>query len=166
MSTPHNQPFDFEHFPGFTPPYYTPVPDLFFDHIMQDLNAGELKTLLYIVRRTFGFKQSSDEISLSQMLHGITTKEGKQLDKGTGLSKKTLLKSLRSLKDKNLIEIQRNQSEAKGDMATTYQLKMVSSSGEKEEKSTPPRGGESTPGGEGKKFPHTRNSSTRNSTCA
>lgn len=149
MSAQNNHQFDFENFQGFSPPYYTPVPDLLFDEIMQDLNAGELKTLLYIIRRTFGFKRSSDDISLAQMLNGITTKDGRRLDRGVGLSKPTLLKSLRTLKEKNLIEATRNRNDKQGDVATTYRLKMTSGGGKE---TLPPRGQKTLPGGWSKNF--------------
>src|SRR6266516_5042669 len=90
-------------FKGFVSPRYTQVPDELFDDLMSHLSGAELKVLLYIIRRTFGFKKDSDNISLNQMLHGITTKEGEVLDRGTGLSKKTLLETIKSLVEKNLI---------------------------------------------------------------
>src|SRR5205085_4061673 len=90
-------------FQGYSSPNYTPVPDELFDEQLPDLSGAELKALLYIIRRTFGFKKESDNISLSQMLHGITTRDGRQLDRGVGLSKKTLLQALRSLEDQNII---------------------------------------------------------------
>ena len=61
-------------FQGFSAPNYTQVPDELFDDLMTDLSGAELKVLLYIIRRTFGFKKTEDTISLSQMLNGITTK--------------------------------------------------------------------------------------------
>src|SRR3954462_6791940 len=89
--------------PGLRSPNYTPVPDELFDEQLPDLSGAELKVLLYIIRRTFGFKKESDNISLNQLLHGITTKEDVVLDRGTGLSKKTLLDTIRNLIEKNLI---------------------------------------------------------------
>jgi hypothetical protein len=147
MTTHH---FDFDRFRGFTYPTTTPVPDLLFDHVMQELNEGELKVLLYIIRRTFGFKKQSDDISLAQMVEGIVTKEGKVLDRGTGLSKKTIMAALRSLKDKNLIEATRNRDEEKGNLPTSYRLKMDVSLGEE---STPRGGEEFTPRARGKIYP-------------
>ena len=49
-------------FPGFRSPNYTQVPDKVFDELLSELNLAELKVLLYIIRRTFGFKKSSDNI--------------------------------------------------------------------------------------------------------
>src|SRR5688500_16170261 len=77
-------------FRGFRCPTYTMVPDELFDELLVELSGAELKTLLYIIRRTFGFKRDSDAISLSQMLRGIHTADGRTLDRGVGLSKPTL----------------------------------------------------------------------------
>src|SRR3954465_5970122 len=85
-------------FRGFSGPNYTPVPDELFDELLVELSGAELKVLLYIIRRTFGFKRDSDNISLSQMLNGIRTQDGRALDRGVGLSKKTLLHALRTLR--------------------------------------------------------------------
>src|SRR5437588_4698856 len=85
------------HFGGFRGPNYTQVPDEVFDELLAEVSGNQLKVLMYIIRRTFGFKRDSDNISISQMLHGITTKEGKVLDSGVGLSKPTLLQALRDL---------------------------------------------------------------------
>ena len=52
-------------FQGFSAPNYTQVPDELFDDLMTDLSGAELKVLLYIIRRTFGFKKTEDTISLS-----------------------------------------------------------------------------------------------------
>ena len=41
---------------GFSEPNYTPVPDDLFDLIAPNLTESELRVLLYIIRRTFGFK--------------------------------------------------------------------------------------------------------------
>ena len=144
-------------FKGYTSPNYTPVPDELFDEQLPDLSGAELKLLLYIIRRTFGFKKESDNISLSQLLYGITTREGTVLDRGTGLSKKTLLETIKSLAEKNLIISKRRRSEEKGNEPTTYHLNMVGKS-EKDThgplgvKTTPRGGVKSTPSPRGKNY--------------
>ncbi len=85
-------------FRGFSSPNYTQVPDQLLDDLLPDLSEAELKVLLYIVRRTFGFKKDADTISLRQLSSGITTKEGRVLDRGTGLSKSGVTKALASLR--------------------------------------------------------------------
>src|SRR5438067_243832 len=94
-------------FAGVTSPNTTQVPDQYLDELLPDLSGAELKVLLYITRRTFGFKKSSDAISLSQMLAGITTRDGRVLDRGVGLSKKTLLRAIASLKAQRIVLTQR-----------------------------------------------------------
>lgn len=112
-------------FAGFRSPNYTQVPDELFDELMADLSGAELKVLLYIVRRTFGFKRTSDRISLSQMLGGLRTATGRVLDRGTGLSKPTLLHALRSLARQNVIGTERRRSIERGDEPTVYRLKFA-----------------------------------------
>src|SRR5665811_410110 len=110
-------------FDGFASPNYTQVPDELFDLLLPQLADNELRVLLYIVRRTFGFKRDTDTISLSQMVHGITTKEGQVLDTGTGLSKSTVARGLKGLRDQGVIVATRNQSISRGDQPTTYRLR-------------------------------------------
>jgi DNA-binding transcriptional ArsR family regulator len=140
-----------KHFKGYSKPNYTPVPDELFDEQLPDLSGAELKVLLYIIRRTFGFKKESDNISLNQLLHGIITKEGVVLDRGTGLSKKTLLETLKNLVEKNLILTERRRSKEKGDEPTTYRLNII---GKTAENTNTPRGVKSIPGGGVKTTPH------------
>ncbi len=109
-------------FPGFFEPRYTLIPDIFFDEIMVHLSEAELKVLLYIFRRTFGFKKDSDTISLKQMVEGITTRDGRVLDHGAGVSKSSAWRGIKGLVSKNIIETTRNSSPARGDEATTYRL--------------------------------------------
>lgn len=112
-------------FQGFFAPKYTQVPDELFDKLMSHLSGAELKVLLYIMRRTFGFKKDFDNISLRQICNGITTKEGETLDKGTGLSLSTVQVALKGLIEKNCVITGRNRSKEKGDEPTTYSLKML-----------------------------------------
>src|SRR5262245_17278186 len=112
-------------FRGFRSPTYTMVPDEVFDELLVELSGAELKVLLYIIRRTFGFKRESDTISLSQMLQGIATRDGRVLDRGVGLSKKTLLEALRHLSARRIILSQRRQSAEKGNEPTAYQLNVL-----------------------------------------
>lgn len=112
-------------FQGYAGPNFTPIPDQLFDEQLADLSGAELKVLLYIMRRTFGFKRDADAISLSQLLHGIVTKEGRVLDRGTGLSKPTLLQTLRSLVEKNIVITQRRRSQERGDEPTIYRLNIA-----------------------------------------
>ena len=112
-------------FRGFQRPSYTQVPDELFDELLTTLSGAELKVLLYIIRRTFGFKRESDAISISQMMSGITRHDGRILDRGVGLSKPTLLAALRTLVTRNIIETERRRSQEKGDEPTVYRLRFA-----------------------------------------
>jgi len=117
------------HFKGFISPQYTQVPDELFDDLMVHLSGAELKVLLYIIRRTFGFKKDSDNISLKQICNGITTKEGEILDKGTGLSLSTVQLALKGLIEKQCVITVRNRSKEKGDQPTTFSLNILPHTG-------------------------------------
>jgi phage replication O-like protein O len=109
-------------FPGFPFPNTTQIPNAVFDSLMPGLSGGELKVLLYICRRTFGFQKDSDRISLSQIAHGITTRTGKVLDHGTGLCKRRVITALKTLEKKNIISITRTVDETGLNAVNTYRL--------------------------------------------
>src|SRR4051812_38798053 len=87
---------------GFDGPNYTVVPDGLFDELLPILSGAETKVLLYIVRRTFGFKKDSDSISFNQICNGIKTKDGRQIDRGTGLSTSTAQGAIKGLVEKEI----------------------------------------------------------------
>jgi len=129
-------------FQGFQGPKYTPVPDQLFDELLPDLSGAELKALLYIMRKTFGWKKESDNISINQMLEGVMSKaDGHVVDRGVGLTKKTLLKALTSLEAKAIILRTRRRSESRGNEPTTYRLNV------QEDEKGMTLGGKSTPRG-------------------
>jgi hypothetical protein len=138
-------------FRGYAGPNYTPVPDELFDEQLPDLSGAELKVLLYVIRRTFGFKRESDNISLSQMLNGLRTRDGRILDRGVGLSKKTLLQAIKSLEEQNIILTERRRSQEKGDEPTSYRLNVRAAAAQEE--TTPPVGEKLHHGGGGKTPP-------------
>jgi hypothetical protein len=93
------------HFEGFETPNSTPVPDVVFDRLLTKLGEAELKALLYIIRRTFGFKKDRDPVSFTQFLRGITTKDGEVQDEGCGIRDRTTLsKALQSLEQNRIIK--------------------------------------------------------------
>lgn len=111
-------------FAGFYVPNSTQVPDTLFDELMADLSGAELKVVLYIIRRTFGFKKAQDNISLRQMVEGITTRDGRVLDRGTGLGKASVVRAVAALEARGVIVRNKRHSAERGDEATTYALKL------------------------------------------
>ncbi len=120
LNPPESEPFQFA---GFSSPNTTAVPDEFFDLIAPNLSEAELRVALYIIRRTFGFKKRSDDISLKQLVEGIQTKDGRILDRGAGVAKSTAWRGVKGLVTKGIIESTRNASAQRGDEATTYALR-------------------------------------------
>ncbi len=135
-------------FLGFRKPNYTPVPDQFFDEVLDDLSGAETKVALYIIRRTFGFKKDSDDISLSQMVNGITTKSGRVLDKGTGLGKASVIRSCKTLEERGVIIRTRRQSAERGYESTTYSLNIIGSSDDEPDSQSTSNGGSDNPQGD------------------
>jgi DNA-binding transcriptional regulator GbsR (MarR family) len=56
------------------------------------------------------------------MVYGIKKRNGKVLDRCTGLSKATVAVAVKGLEDKGIIEVKRNTSKRKGYEPTTYSL--------------------------------------------
>jgi hypothetical protein len=115
---------DWARFGGLDAPAYTQVPDDLVDWVMAYLTGAELKVLLYIVRRTFGFKKAADAISIEQLCNGILTHDGRRLDLGTAMKRSTVLEALRSLRQKNLIEARSQVDAFTGTRPTVYALKL------------------------------------------
>ena len=113
-----------DEFGGFTVPTATSVPDQFFDELMPTLGLAEMRVLLFIIRCTFGSRRISADISLRQMLEGVWDAEGFQLAPGVGLSKATVCRALKSLKQRRIVIAQRRRSEDLGNEPTTYRLNM------------------------------------------
>jgi hypothetical protein len=111
------------HYEGFSTPNGTIVPDDVFDVLAPNLTEAELRVLLYIVRRTFGFKKNSDSISLKQLTEGIKAKDGRILDYGAGIAKSAAARGIKGLIEKGIITATRNRSLEKGDEPTTYSLR-------------------------------------------
>ena len=135
----HTQPFE-----GFGSPNYTPVPDVVFDQLAYQLTDIEFRVLLYIVRRSFGFKKTADNISLKQLVEGIRGKDGQVLDRGAAVSKPSAVKAVHGLVEKGIIVATRNRSAEKGDEPTTYTLRF-----KQDPVSTPFTRGGSQPGLQG-----------------
>lgn len=148
---------------GFQRPTTTPTPDEIFDVWLSELTGSELKVLLYIVRRTFGFRKDSDAISLSQITQGIRKKNGEILDRGTGISRKSAYKAVQALEERGLIKVDRTVAEDGINEINIYSLVFEGRVGEKfpygREKSSQgvgeklPYGRGKTPLGVGEKFP-------------
>src|SRR6266511_1327678 len=109
-------------FLGFRSPNYTQVPDELFDELLAELSGAELKVLLYIIRRTFGFKKGSDRISKAQLERGIQKRDGTVLDRGTGLSRRAIRLAVDSLVEQGILLKHSHESPEHGHEAAEYAL--------------------------------------------
>ncbi len=109
----------------------TQIPDAYFDEVMAPLGPSAFTVLMYVARRTFGFKRHSDQISLDQICHGIVTtavrdadgavvKPARRLDHGTGLAKSTVVRALDRLIAAGLLRKRHNTDPRRGQLANTY----------------------------------------------
>ena len=140
-------------FDGWDSPNYTEVPNQFFDEVMVKLKPAELRIMLYLMRRTFGFQKRADTISLDQFVKGFKTRDGTVQDLGAGVSRPAAIEALRSLAAKGYIEIVKNTDARGADLATTYRMrfKTTARTGKRELENFTP--GSSAPGQGGKVYP-------------
>src|SRR5688572_32766544 len=111
-------------FDGIATPNTTQCPDIYFDQVFPLLKEAELKALLYIVRRTFGFKKNRDPISFNQFLRGITTRDGRVLDLGCGIRDRTTLsRALKALEAMGVVVSDKGVDERGENITTVYSLR-------------------------------------------
>jgi Bacteriophage replication protein O len=103
-------------FSGFSLPTYTQVPDELFDILLPDLSEAELKVLLYIIRRTLGFKKNEDRISISQL------EKGNGHDRGCGLKRRAIIYALKGLEAKRCILVHRRKDRQGASEVNLYSL--------------------------------------------
>lgn len=113
-----------------TPPNYTQTPNDLFDKWLPILGEAELKVLLVIMRKTFGWHKIRDFISISQ------------LSSITGMLEETVVKAAKSLQNKGVIK--RIVVGEKGKQQTIYEL-IIEEDSNKSYPSVEPRGELSTP---------------------
>jgi phage replication O-like protein O len=107
-------------------PNSTQIPDVILDRWMAELSGAEFKVLLYIARRTYGFGKESDNISLTQIAQGITRRDGSILDRGTGVSRPTIVRALKALEERGIVVRQTNLSETGREFEeNTYRINLA-----------------------------------------
>lgn len=105
--------YDWSQFHGYEVPHYTQVPDSLFDEHLRHLSGAEVKLLLWIVRKTFGYGKRADDISLGQ------------LAKGTGLGISSVKRAVKDLEGKGLILVKRDLCKVGDSAVNTYALRMT-----------------------------------------
>jgi hypothetical protein len=115
-------------FPGFRKPtgQFYRVPNEFNDDIAEIDNLAELKVVLYIMRHTWGFKEGYGKfvkLTIDELMNGRKRTDGSRMDKGTGLSKQSVVTGVqRAVKHGYIIEIKDDKD--KGREKKFYSIKM------------------------------------------
>ena len=114
-------------------PNYTQTPNDLFDNWLPKLKEIELKVLLVIMRKTFGWHKSRDQISLSQ------------LEKFTGSDRKNILLAIDGLIEKGLVK--KEVEGENGTQKTYYELiiQQDSNNSDQWQSTTPPSGNSPPP---------------------
>ena len=123
-------PPDWEAFPGLYPPLYTQTPDVFFDWVAPFLPEIELRVLLYLIRRTLGFKKQGDQITIDQIAGGIVTRDGTRLDWGAQIGERSVQRALSGLEAKGLIERHKQLDPDRGWRPSYIRLRLCDQSGQ------------------------------------
>jgi hypothetical protein len=105
-------------------PNSTQIPDVILDQWMADLSGAELKVVLYVARRTFGFGKESDDISLRQISGGIKKRDGVVLDRGTGLSVSSVARAVKTLEEQGILLRRVNLNDKNEHDENTYSLNL------------------------------------------
>ena len=101
-------------------PNSTQIPNVVIDQILPRLPESEARCLMYICRRTFGFKKKMDRIGLEQFAKGIQNKSsGEHLDYGAGVCRSAAKTALANLENAGIVSVKRGQSKSNG-----YELNM------------------------------------------
>jgi hypothetical protein len=84
-------------FHGFDPPRqnWCKVPNALFDALPRFSSQGELAVVLYCIRHTWGYNQSSRRITLDEFENGRKRRDGSRLDGGVGMSQTSIIRGLK-----------------------------------------------------------------------
>ena len=56
------------------------------------MTSAEAKVMLFLFRKTYGYRKSADRVSFAQLERGTVASDGTIIDRGTGLSKKEAMR--------------------------------------------------------------------------
>ena len=119
--TPTAENFKFE---GFLLPTFTPIPDDVYDIFPHVLSHRAYLIVRYVCRHTFGWKKRVDQISLTQMMNGIVSREGERVDYGCGIKRKaSIVKGIKEAEELGILVVERRKKDSGANATTTYGLK-------------------------------------------
>ena len=119
-----------DEFKGFKPPVknYFPMPNEWIDICADIKSLAELKVVQYIIRHTWGYKEydgTPKAITTDEFMHGRKRADGSRIDKGTGLSNRSVIDGLRDA-EKHGYLVKDVDDADKARINKAYALKMTS----------------------------------------
>jgi hypothetical protein len=116
-----------ETFEGFVPPTknYFPMPNNWIDICAQINSLAELKVVQYVLRHTWGYREYGIKkvITTDEFMQGRKRADGTRIDKGTGLSNRSVIDGLRAAVSHGYLEFALDETD-KARKAKSYALKM------------------------------------------
>jgi hypothetical protein len=114
-------------FEGFPLPKrnYFPMPNNWTDITAEIKNLAELKVVEYVMRHTWGYREFGIKkaITTDEFMHGRKKADGSRMDKGTGLSNRSVIDGLRLAEKHGYLESDIDTSD-KARQVKSYALKM------------------------------------------
>ena len=115
-------------FRGFERPRqnYFKMPNNWTDITAEMSSLAEIKVVEYVLKNTWGYQEFgiAKRISLKEFMHGRRRKDGTHIDKGTGLSKPSVIAGIRAAIDHGLLLEEVDDSDL-GRMKKYYRLRMI-----------------------------------------
>lgn len=113
-------------FPGFYEPQsnYSKLPHQLINALVEINSIAELKVVLYILRHTWGFRDTHKRITLDEFMHGRKRKDGTRIDNGTGLSVNSVRKGIAEAEAHGFIVIDTDETD-KARWKTAYSLRTI-----------------------------------------
>lgn len=92
---------------------WTKTPNTMIDEVMHKISGSSIKVYMFILRNTWGYQEykSAKKITTNEFMKGRKNSDGSRMSHGTGLSKVSVIKSVRELIDKNIIECEIDDSD-------------------------------------------------------
>ena len=102
------------------------VPDSWTDITAGITSLAELKVIEYVLKHTWGYQEYhiTKRITIDEFMHGRRKKDGSRLDKGTGLSKPSVVAGLKSAVEHGYLEQEADGSD-KARIKKYYRLRML-----------------------------------------
>lgn len=86
---------------------WSKLPHELFD-LMADMGCAELRIFLYVLRHTWGFQEYDipKKITVDEFMDGRKLKDSSRMDKGTGLTAKSVRKACADLVERGLLAVE------------------------------------------------------------